>query len=97
MQNAVPNWLPNNCHYIDNLYNQYDPHRLKELKKIIKEKFICYGSKPKWLQSPDWIIEQEPLIFIGQMDVTKMYHDTTFLYIFLNKQTSSYQFITQSA
>lgn len=39
MQNAVPNWLPNNCHYIDNLYNQYYPHRLKELKKIIKEKF----------------------------------------------------------
>jgi len=52
---------------------------------------------PKWLQGARWIfIDEEPLLFVGQLDITEMRHDTSRLYVFLDEKTGIYHTIEQS-
>ena len=61
--------------------------RATTFKKIIKEYFICMDKHPKWLQEPDWpIVDNIPAMFLGQLDISKLKHDTTYLYIFWDKK-----------
>lgn len=70
----------------------------KTLKLTIKEKFRYLKKPPKWLQSAHWPIEEnEPLIFVDQVDVSKLSHDEAQLYIFYNEKTGAFITIKQSA
>lgn len=96
---AIPSWVPDHIDLINSLYEQYKPNKTSEFKKVILDTFVYYNKKPKWIQSPDWIINEnnQPMIFIEQIDVSKIYHDKTFLYVFLDKEKDMYHFLRQSA
>jgi hypothetical protein len=67
------------------------------LKSTITDKFKCLSKQPKWLQSPSWpIVDGVPLIFVGQLDVSVFYHDTSNVYIFFNQRNDSYTTIVQN-
>ncbi len=66
------------------------------LKSTITDKFKCLSKQPKWLQSPSWpIVDGVPLIFVGQLDVSNLNHDTSHVYIFFNHRDDSYTNIVQ--
>ena len=97
MLEAIPNWIPADMGYLNFLYDKYKPKTATTLKKIIKEHFICMDKYPKWLQEPDWpIVDNIPAMFLGQLDITKLKHDTTYLYIFWDKKLDRYIEIIQS-
>lgn len=84
---AIPNWIPADMGYLNSLYDKYKPKTATTFKKIIKEYFICMDKHPKWLQEPDWpIVDNIPAMFLGQLDISKLKHDTTYLYIFWDKK-----------
>lgn len=38
--------------------------------------FQCLKTRPKWLQSPEWVfVDERRLVFVGQMDLDKLKHD----------------------
>lgn len=84
---AIPNWIPADMGYLNSLYDKYKPKTVTTFKKIIKEHFICMNKHPKWLQEPDWpIVDNIPAMFLGQLDISKLKYDTTYLYIFFDKK-----------
>lgn len=94
---AIPNWIPADMGYLNSLYAKYKPKTATTFKKIIKEHFICMDKHPKWLQEPDWPIgDNIPAMFLGQLDISKLKHDTTYLYIFWDKKTDRYIEVIQS-
>ena len=83
--------------YLNSLYDKYKPKTATTFKKIIKEYFICMDKYPKWLQEPDWpIVDNIPAMFLGQLDISKLKHDTTYLYIFGIKNKQIYRSNTVS-
>ena len=94
---AIPNWIPADMGYLNFLYDKYKPKTATTFKKIIKEHFICMDKYPNWLQEPDWpIVDNIPAMFLGQLDISKLKHDTTYLYIFWDKKSDRYIEIIQS-
>jgi len=53
----------------------------------MRVRFRCLARRPRWLQAPDWVYDEsgEPLSFVGQLDVTALHHDTTFVYVFVDR------------
>ena len=93
---SIPNWVPSSTDYINDLYNKYQPKNATSFKKIIKEHFTYINKAPKWLQEPEWPINDSPAVFIGQIDISKIQHDTSYLYIFLDRKTNRYIEIVQT-
>lgn len=53
------------------------------MKEQIKKRFICLGKPPRWLQDAFWPnLGGEPMIFVGQLDISKIRHDTSYVYVF---------------
>ncbi|NIJ78421.1 hypothetical protein FHT08_003555 [Xanthomonas campestris] len=67
------------------------------LKKKIAQDFRFLKAAPKWLQSPDWpFVEGRPLVFVGQIDIGSLRHDTAQLYIFYDEHTGTFVTSSQS-
>jgi len=50
------------------------------------------------LQSPQWVYKkEEPLLFVTQVDITEIRHDTTQLFIFLDDENNKFHLVEQSA
>ena len=97
-----PNWLSLNESYFQLIMEKYKNEKGKNLEKAlklqIKNDFKFLKNRPKWLQSPEWpIINNKPLFFIGQIDITEIRHDTSYLYIFWDVHTQKYTTLDQSA
>lgn len=68
------------------------------LRQEVKSRFVCLGKPPRWLQAPDWQFDEiGPMIFVGQLDVTALRHDTCWAYVFLSQVNGKYKVIEQSA
>jgi hypothetical protein len=96
-----PNWLDLPGFYLQKLLDMAGERQGTELKKFLKEeikqRFKCMKSTPKWIQGASWIfVNEEPLLFVGQLDITEMRHDTSKLYIFLDEKTGNYHTVEQS-
>lgn len=101
IQKAQPKWLYLTPDYIDTLLSEAGDIKgndlLVWLKTALQERFKCLAAPPKWLQSPNWpIVDSKPLCFIGQLDVTKLHHDKSQLYVFFNEDLKSFVTIVQS-
>jgi len=97
-----PSWLDISGEYFNSMLRKHSDKKDKELeaclKDEIKNNFKSLKKPPKWLQSPQWPIEDNyPLFFIGQIDITDIRHDTACVYIFYNKNKNIYKVIEQSA
>jgi len=66
------------------------------MKGEIDKRFVCLGKPPKWMRDEFWpVSDGEPLIFVGQLDISKIRHDTSYVYVFLSK-SGKYTTIEQS-
>ncbi len=55
------------------------------IKTEIKAFFRYLRKPPKWLQSPAWIVvDERPLVFVGQMDIGPLKHDVAQVYVFFD-------------
>jgi hypothetical protein len=97
----TPSWLSISQEYFAKLLVKHKEKSGKELesalKKDISSEFKFLNKKPKWLQETHWPIEDnKPLIFLGQLDITALKHDISFVYVFFNEDNKSYLTIEQS-
>jgi hypothetical protein len=97
-----PSWLDVSGDYFSFLLNKHAEKDGKNLeaaiKNDIKESFKYLSKPPKWLQSPKWPIHNHaPLLFIGQIDISNMRHDTSYVYIFYDENKNEYEIFEQSA
>ena len=97
-----PAWLDISSGYFERLLEQAGERKGKALKDFLKKKILddyrCLDKKPKWLQSPQWPVEEGiPLVFVGQLDVTplSLFHDLSQLYVFFNEKTKGFVHIVQ--
>ncbi len=72
--------------------SEYAQLSKSEQKKKIKEKinvlFKFHKKSPKWIQSPNWPIENNrPLYFLGQFEIKdcNLFHDNGYVYLFVNQ------------
>jgi hypothetical protein len=98
---SQPKWLDAPIEYFSDIMKDYDGNNKIEIKNRIKEKikdnFICINNKPQWLQSPSWPIEDRiPLVFIGELDMSEIMHDTSKVYVFFNTKKKTYTNVEQS-
>ncbi|MCO6548526.1 MAG: hypothetical protein J6583_12255 [Gilliamella sp.] len=96
-----PSWLNLTEPYFNLIMNKHRDKVGVELERAlkleIKKDFKFLKNRPKWLQSPNWpTVDNKPLIFIGQLDITQISHDITYLYIFLNEKENTYMTFEQS-
>ncbi|WP_434982743.1 hypothetical protein [Xanthomonas arboricola] len=98
---AQPKWLDLPSWYFSLAIEGQGDSNGKELVRILKDKiaqdFRFLKSAPKWLQGPDWpIVEGRPLVFVGQIDIGSLRHDTAQLYIFYDDHTGAFVNFSQS-
>ncbi|WP_338509919.1 hypothetical protein VRC22_24385 [Pseudomonas poae] len=66
------------------------------LKEKIKTDFRCHKTQPKWLQGPEWPIENgKPMVFVGQLDISELSHDSAQAYLFFDDDKKTFHTITQ--
>ncbi len=61
----------------------------KKIKANIKSLFKFNRKTPKWIQAPDWLIENDiPLYFLGQYEIKNchLFHDDGYVYLFINEE-----------
>jgi hypothetical protein len=97
-----PSWLDVPGDFFAVLLGKHNNKKGKDLevalKNEIKEKFKYMNKPPRWLQSPQWpIIDDCPLFFIGQIDISKIRHDTAFAYLFHDESSKTYRVVEQYA
>ncbi len=98
---CTPRWLEPPVNYLKSFVEKNESLDKKELKALVKDKinedFICLKGKPKWIQAPNWPIEDDqPLVYVGELDMTSISHDTTKVFVFFNKKKNSFTNILQS-
>lgn len=96
-----PQWVRVPGEYFKYLIDRHPNKMGKELEHALKKDITSFfqyvDKKPKWLQSPQWPIENNvPLVFIGQFDISKIRHDVSCLYVFYNKDGHKYITVEQS-
>jgi hypothetical protein len=102
MLKVQPSWLDIPYVYFSELITEAGTLKNRELqvwlKEKIKLKFISLNKPPKWLQTAQWpIVNNTPLIFVGQLDISKIRHDDSQVYVFFNEKENSFLNIIQSA
>ncbi|AOR63370.1 hypothetical protein [Pectobacterium wasabiae] len=96
-----PSWINISGNYLKHLVDKFKGVQGRELEGLLKNEihssFKFLKTKPKWLQSPDWPINNNsPLLFIGQIDISNLKNDVSFLYVFFDKKNREYINIEQS-
>jgi len=86
---ACPSWLDVNGEYYNQLLAESEGRQGGALKKWLKaelrRRFVSVKRPPRWVQSPAWPIGPNgPLVFLGQLSVGEYFHDSGFVYVFLD-------------
>ena len=51
---------------------------------------------PKWLQEPEWpLADDVPMVFVGQVDIRGLGHDTGQAYLFFDAQQQRFHTVSQ--
>ncbi|TFY84381.1 hypothetical protein DYL61_31140 [Pseudomonas nabeulensis] len=95
-----PKWLSLPSDYLSQLIEDQKNLSPKALQAWLKEKiktdFRCLKTPPKWLQSPQWPVEDgKPMIFVGQLDISELSHDNAQAYLFFDDAKKTFRTITQ--
>ena len=89
MLTCQPSWLDIDGEYFNNLLAASEGRQGNELKTWLKaelrRRFVSVKRPPRWVQSPAWPIGPNgPLVFLGQLSVGEYFHDSGFVYVFLD-------------
>jgi hypothetical protein len=85
---AQPGWLDVDTHYLKQHILPYVGARSGEtlrqwLHDQLLERFRYLTAPPEWIQNPEWpMSEHGPLVFLGQLEVNRYFHDTAAAYVF---------------
>jgi hypothetical protein len=98
--NAQPKWLSLPPAYISRFmadHDALDPKALKTaLKAAITRDFRYLKAPPKWLQEPEWpLADDVPMVFVGQLDIRGLGHDTGQAYLFFDAQQQRFHTVSQ--
>lgn len=101
LHKVIPSWISIDDNYSRYLIEKYKDNEGRELQELLKREinssFKFLKKKPKWLQSPNWPIKNDrPLCFVGQIDISNLKHDTSFLYVFFDSESNEYITFEQS-
>lgn len=99
---SSPDWLSLPEFYIEKIKDDIKGADTKQarsiVKDVIKRDFVSLGKPPKWLQSPEWQFDDnQPMIFVGQLSLDKLKHDTSQIYIFINSKNEKVHSVIQTA
>ena len=101
MLKAQPSWLAVPSAYLSDVLKDKvgtDKELVSYLKETLKQNFKFLKKPPQWVQSPAWPIHDGvPLLFVGQLDVSALYHDHTQLFIFFDNNKKVFHEFVQSA
>lgn len=70
----------------------------KLIRERIKEQFRYVDKPPRWVQDPDWPIQDgKPLLFVGQIpiDASELFHDRGAAYVFYNPDKGCFETVAQ--
>ncbi|MFB2586727.1 hypothetical protein [Herbiconiux liukaitaii] len=87
---AQPSWLsidnhPLGAEVLSSTAGLPAEQRTDAIRRAIEERFRSLDQTPRWIQSPEWpIVDGRPLIFVGALDISKIRHDVTDLYVFID-------------
>ena len=100
LSDVQPAWLDVPESYLLRLVEEGKKEQKQDLKEFLKEAirrdFRCVGKKPGWLQSPRWpIVDEMPLVFVGQLDAGDLFHDQARIYVFFDPRTGQTTNIVQ--
>jgi len=99
--NAQPKWLSLPPPYFARFmadHDALDPKALKTaLNAAITRDFRCLKAPPKWLQAtPEWpLADHVPMVFVGQLDISGLGHDTGQAYLFFDAQQQRFHTVSQ--
>ena len=98
---VVPRWANVPDSYMKKLLELAGDRHGKELEEFLKNeirrRFKCLKGRPRWLQEANWIFrENEPLLFVGQLDITAVRHDVARLYIFMDERSGEFAWVEQA-
>ena len=100
IHDVQPSWLDLPDWYMNKILKQFEDKSKTELKASLKAQILedfKFTKKPRWIQSPNWLfVNERPLFFIGQIDISNVRHDSSQLYIFLDEETNQFHFTEQS-
>ncbi len=99
---ALPEYIDPDDDFIDNHMlpkeELSDAETEKYIRNKAKELFVYVKKRPRWIQSPDWPIEDGiPLVFIGEIpfDAPDLFHDRGTIYVFFDKVKGDFKTICQ--
>jgi hypothetical protein len=99
---VAPKWLDIHGDYASHLQHQIGKKSGKEaeawLKEYLVKEFRFVSKPPKWLQTAIWPMNgNHPLVFVGQLDTSRLRHDDSQVYVFFDHQSGTFTTIAQSA
>jgi hypothetical protein len=101
IQKAQPEWLDVPDEFVQKTILPDAGERtgkalLAWLKTEFRNRFRYVGKPPRWIQAPDWPInENGPLIFLGQCSVKGYFHDEAAAYVFHDPIAGKYETVIQ--
>lgn len=101
MLRVQPKWVDMPDWYMKKLVKIAGDKKGKILETFLREKiksdFRYMKNPPKWLQAPQWLYNNdEPLLFINQIDITNIRHDDAQLYVFLDEKNNEFYLTEQT-
>lgn len=73
-----------------------DRERLDALRAAVLDRFRFVTAPPVWLQAPAWpVVDGRPGLFLGQLDLTSIRHDSAALYVFIDEPTGQVTTVEQ--
>lgn len=103
MSKLQPSWVNVPGAIMKTMVEEAGPLRGKALRTVvleqISERFRCLGKRPRWRQAPDWQFNDahEPMIFVGQFELSGLYHDESTAYIFADPASRRLKWSIQSS
>ena len=100
---AQPGWLDADARYIQEQFLSRAGARtgsdLREwLRSELLAAFRYVENPPSWIQSPEWPIGADgPLVFLGQLEIEKYFHDAAAAYVFHDPKSGECTTVVQVA
>jgi hypothetical protein len=100
---AQPGWLNVDSKYLQEAFlsragGRTGKELLQWLRGELRRAFRCVGQPPEWIQNPEWPIGPNgPLVFLGQLEVRKYFHDVGAAYVFHDPKSGECTTVLQVA
>jgi len=102
LHGLYPSWVDVPADVLTGFVEAAGKRSEKDLKAFVKERiaerYRCLKKPPSWLQGSNWPHDAEgnPLVFVGQLDLGELMHDTGAVYVFIDPKTRAVRSVVQT-